>query len=88
MTVVRMKISATALMPLLRLPDHIELVDGIVESGPGYAPVLTLMLEVPDAPEGAADMEPVYTRASGWPDPFQLTGIFWYDADGIPVDVT
>jgi hypothetical protein len=45
-------------------------------------PVLVLLLEVPDAPAGAASMEPIWERVP-WnaPDTVHLKHIAWYDKD-------
>ena len=83
MSGVRVLIAAPLLAGMLRLPAHIEVIGADAEYDPdGSLRAIGVDLDVPDAPAGAATMEPVYTRASGWPDPVTLTGIRWLDADG------
>jgi hypothetical protein len=91
MTLVQVRVTDVALKALLRLPDDVSLVTAAGEALPGDPPLsarsLLLVLDMPGAPDGAMQAEPVYTRQPG-DDPVALAGMRWYDAEGgqIPSD--
>lgn len=78
MSRIKLKISEQLLLQYtLRLGKEPMLLGATVEQA---GPMRTLVLEVhmPDAPEGADQATPTYTRISNGPDPVQITGVTWY----------
>lgn len=95
MSLVRVRISDVALREVLHLPADTVLAGAATEhtgvSWPPYASSLVLILDAPDAPEGAVEMTPVYQRERiEVPDRVELTGIDWRLADSTVIhqDVT
>lgn len=82
MTQVKLEMSDLALMGILRLPEAAKLLGAEAKpSAAGSHGVLTLTLDLPDVPEGAAFVRPAYTHAVGWPDPVSLTRLQWFRED-------
>jgi hypothetical protein len=87
-TLVRTRISGFALQNRLLLPEDARLAGAGTErltTLPGDADVLVLILDMPDAPEGAASVEFTYEH-SGHQDPVELTGTRWLRADGTEIE--
>ena len=86
MSLVRLRVSSlSALRDILRLPGDVTLAGAGTErltTAPGGADVLVLVLDMPDAPDGASEVVPFYARDTGQPDPITLTGFQWFRADG------
>jgi hypothetical protein len=83
MSRVQLKISAELLIHLLKVQNDASDVVAAYLDGP----VLLLLLEVPDAPAGAASMEPIWERIpSNAPDTVHLKRIVWYDRDNRRVE--
>jgi hypothetical protein len=80
---VQLKISAELLIHLLKLENDVS--DVVTAYLDGSALVLTL--EAPNAPVGAASMDPVVVRIP-WnaPDTVHLKSIGWYDRDNRRVE--
>ena len=89
MSLVRLRVSSFALRSILRLPDDVTLAGAGTErltTVPGDADVLVLVLDMPDAPDGAAEVTPLYTRDTALADPVTLTGFQWHRADGSVIE--
>lgn len=82
MTLVRLTVSPEVLLRAwLRLPENVTL-EGASTTGAAFGnSSLSLAVEMPDAPEGAASVDLTYLRLPG-PDPVQLTGMRWLREDG------
>ena len=89
MSLIQLRYSDHALQMALHLPDGVTLVAAGTErlsvSSAGLADVLVLIVDMPDAPPGAARADLVYTH-SGHRDPVELTDIRWYALDGSEVN--
>jgi hypothetical protein len=73
MSRVKLKLTSEFIVQhLLRLDPQIRLAGAHVTGR-----TLVLSLEMPDAPAGADEVEPVHVRASEQPDPIQLVGLRW-----------
>ncbi len=87
MSLVTLRISDIGLLAALHLPEETRIAAaGTERPGPcvSYATVV-LSLDMPDAPEGAAAVEPLLTH-SGHRDPVELTRLRWLRADGSEIE--
>lgn len=84
MSLVHLRISSQAFRFALRLPEGTTIAGLATRPDlmPQPAGEIVVVLDMPDAPEGAAYCDPVYTRQAGLPDPVTLTGMRWFRADG------
>ena len=89
MSLVLMRISIPGIRDRLLLPDNARIVGaGTVQycmDPVSDAAVLVLTVDMPDAPEGAAAVEPVYQH-TGHRDPVEFERFIWRAADGTEIE--
>jgi hypothetical protein len=84
---VRVRITPEVLRDFLRLPEGVTVIGTPLPSlaallGAETDSAITLILEIPGAPEDATAAHPTYSWRKDVPDPVTLEGIWWYREDG------